>query len=172
MDSLEPPLTSLKTPVWLATQNSKFRSFSSATRSGPIISYRDSKKALKSLQNDRFAPLLRLLTEKHCFPLSVTESLFEEPNKDCLGRLNDLLAQLSPKALLTLEVSCGLLKSFGLSLLMLSDDISAKEALTASRLEDIFQYEAYGYVEDFHLFEETELYMKLLTTRLFWKSLL
>lgn len=99
------------------------------------------------------------------------QGLFDRSNDQALPALKAYLAGLTPQALLVVEIGAGFLKSVGLTILMLSSDIDVRTALHASRLEDRFQYEAFGKVEEFHLFEETELYMKLLTLKLFWRSL-
>jgi len=113
---------------------------------------------------------LETLRDKHGLDLHVYTTLFDQHHLDSTPRLRAFLETLRPEYLLILEVTSGLLKSFGLAMLMLYGDINAREALDLSRLEDRYQFELCGKIEEFHFFEETELYMKLLTLRLLWQS--
>ena len=140
------------------------------TLSGFLTSYRDDKNSLKKIQDQQFAFAYSILKEKFGISLFVNQNLFEEKNNACLGNLDLFLGNCAPDALFVLEICCGLLKSFGLSVLMLEDFIPVEKALELSRLEDRFQYELFGKVEEFHIFDETELYMKLLGLKIFWKT--
>lgn len=164
------PPTSPTIPSSSNTPSGKSNGFWPATPSGQLISYRDEKPALREVQDARLLPSLKALEEKHGFRLRVYDTLFDQHNLENAPRLRTLLETYRPEYLLVTEVASGLLKSFGLALLMLHGDLSVREALDLSRLEDRYQYELCGKVEEFHFFEETELYMKLLTLRLLWQS--
>ena len=137
---------------------------------GCLTSYRDEKKSLRTIQDQQFEFAYSILKDKFGISVFIYEDLFEEKNKDSLPNLELFLGKCSPDALLGLEISCGLLKSFGLSILMLEDFIPVEKALELSRLEDRFQYDLFGKVEEFHVFDETELFMKLMGLKIFWKT--
>ena len=111
-----------------------------------------------------------LLKEKYDLNVFVYETFFEEKNRESLNELYQFLSGCNSDHLLVLDIACGLLKSVGLSILLLDDHIPVKKVLELSRLEDRFQYDISGKVEEFHLFDETELFMKLLCLKMFWKT--
>lgn len=94
--------------------------------------------------------------------------MFDEPKDVNFDIIRKIAAGLSIEKLVVLELSAALLKSTSLALLMLRDVLSVSQAFEKSRLEESFQIELFGQIEESHTFDELMIYNQLLALKVFW----
>jgi chaperone required for assembly of F1-ATPase len=145
------------------------RSSYSATRSGIIISYRDENPKLREQQDQYFGEVYQLLKSNLGYDVCTYTNMFTHENERNIPKLRNDLKDLSAEKLVCLELAASYFKSTSLALLMLNSVIPAKRAFDLSRLEEQFQYEQYGKIEEHHSFDESQLFMQILAIKLFWK---
>lgn len=115
---------------------------------------RDEDFTLSALQDSKFNPLYDILFQNFGFKLKVQTGLFGRQSEEQLQKFQDYYCKLSHERRSTLEMASSLFKSSGLAVLMLNDLVSPKEALSLSRMEERYQSQRYGEIEEFHVFDE------------------
>lgn len=133
-----------------------------------LTSYRDEKPALGRLQDETYEPIYDSLKEMERLKVSKFATLFDEHDAGNLAIISELVESLSVERLVALELAAALLKSTSLALLMMRDKLTVGQAFDKSRLEERFQIELFGEIEESHKFDELTNYSQLIAVKLFW----
>ena len=133
-----------------------------------IISYRDEKTKLSKIQDLHYNPLYDLLNENFGLQVKPYLTLFDEHSKKTIETLDSYVKSLDVNRLVILELTASLLKSTSLALLMLNKQIQPEETLNYSRIEERFQINEYGHIEESHSFDERGIENQLIALDLTW----
>ena len=129
---------------------------------------RDDIVDLQKLQDDSFQDPINILKSQFGITLDTSSDLFNQQTPQNLNSFIEVYSELSLVKLTCLEMMSSLLKSSGLGLLALHDWISIRDALKLSRLEERYQTALYGQIEEFHVFDEVNILMNSLATKIIW----
>ena len=135
-----------------------------------MISYfNDDVPDLLAEQEQEFLPLYDKIRDLYGINLNRYKGLFDQSNYLCENSLSETLKNINTNCLLTLDLSSSILKSTGLALLCLKNELSVIECLRLSRLEENFQSARYGAVEGHHDLNEKVLLVSLLAQKIFYQ---
>ena len=139
---------------------------------GDTLTFLDHNPELRELQAKEFGPALEKLRKNFGISLEFKEDMHGLAQPAAQPELEALLRSLATWQKFALDSASGLLKSTGLALLLCFGHVSPAKALELSRLEEQFQVDRFGAIEEFHGIEETEIQLKLTAIRLFWKLMI
>lgn len=136
---------------------------------GDTLTFLDHNPELRELQTKKFGRALDKIHKNFGISLEFKNDMHGLGQPATQPELEALLRGLATWQKFTLDSASGLLKSTGLALLLCFGHITPSKALELSRLEERFQVDRFGAIEEFHGIEETEIELKLTAIRLFWK---
>lgn len=125
---------------------------------------------MRRRQDIEYELLYRLLGERFGFELRGFGGILDTVCEQQIAKLEELVSTLNLEQLFALENMAGILKSTTLAVLLAFDCKSPGEALNLARLEENYQQEFFGKIDDVHEFEEKELLVHLRALKMFWNE--
>eukprot|EP01119_Soliformovum_irregulare_P015211 TRINITY_DN424_c1_g1_i1.p1 TRINITY_DN424_c1_g1~~TRINITY_DN424_c1_g1_i1.p1 ORF type:complete len:293 (+),score=76.65 TRINITY_DN424_c1_g1_i1:35-913(+) len=138
-----------------------------------VTCVRDRHPIVAGRQRDQFVPILRWFSEEFKVPppaVFVGTQVIQQP-EELMGAIQWMLFQLDDFTLTGLDTAALNLKSFVLATALWKDRISVQDAITGSRLEELWQQGNWGEVEGEHDVEKYAIHTKVASASLWLKLL-
>ena len=132
------------------------------------VGFRDDNPKLKIIQDANFFPLYAIIEENFGITVSVINDLYGGQNEPSVESLKKYYKSLSLDRMVCLEMLSSLLKSSALAILTLNDFLEVRKAIQYSRMEERFQTEDFGKIEEFHVFDEVSILLNGLAAKNIW----
>lgn len=137
-----------------------------------VVYTRDHKDELRKLQGDKYDSCLTYINSKLGLEIKAKEHnniLSQNISDEDINTFElKYLNNLSISNLFLFDNIVKILKSVTLSIMLLENKLTVEEALDYSRLEESYQYNFFGKIEEFHDFEETELRLFLSSNKIYY----